>query len=32
MSRTFNVFHALLLKQYKDGCRGSAPPPAVLEQ
>ena len=31
MSRMFNVFHVSLLKRYKDGCRGSAPPPAVLD-
>ena len=31
MSRTFNVFHVSLLKRYKDGNRGSAPPPAVLD-
>ena len=27
----FNVFYVALLKRYKDGCRGSAPPPAVLD-
>ena len=27
----FNVFHVSLLKPYKDGKRGSAPPPAVLD-
>ena len=27
----FNVFHVSLLKRYKDGCRASAPPPAVLD-
>ncbi len=31
MSRMFNVFHVSLLKRYKDGNRGSAPPPAVLD-
>ena len=31
MSRTFPVFHVSLLKRYKDGCRGAAPPPAVLD-
>ena len=31
MSRMFNVFYVALLKRYKDGCRGSAPPPAVLD-
>ena len=31
MSRMFNVFHVSLLKRYKDGCRDSAPPPAVLD-
>ena len=31
MSRMFNVFHVSLLKQCKDGCRGSAPPAAVLD-
>ncbi len=31
MSRMFNVFHVSLLKRYKDGDRGSAAPPAVLD-
>jgi len=31
MSRMFNVFHMSLLKGYKDGNRGSAPPPAVFD-
>ena len=31
MSRMFPVFHVSLLKRYKDGCRGAAPPPAVLD-
>ena len=31
MSRMFNAFHVSLLKRYKDGCRGAAPPPAVLD-
>ena len=31
MSRMFSVFHVSLLKRYKDGNRGSAPPPAVLD-
>ena len=30
MSRMFSVFHVSLVKRYKDGNRGSAPPPAVL--
>ena len=30
MSRMLNVFHVSLLMRYKDGCRGYAPPPAVL--
>ena len=30
MGRMHNVFHVALLKRYKDGDRGSAPPPAVL--
>ena len=30
-SRMFSVFHVSMLKRYKDGCRGSAPPPAVLD-
>ena len=31
MSGMFNVFHVSLLKRYKDGCRGAAAPPAVLD-
>lgn len=31
MGRMFSVFHVSLLKRYKDGCRASAPPPAVLD-
>ena len=31
MTRMSNVFHVSLLKRYKDGNRGSAPPPAVLD-
>lgn len=31
MSRKFNVFHVFLHEQFKDGCRQSAPPPAVLD-
>ena len=31
MSRMFNMFHVSLLKRYKEGNRGSAPPPAVLD-
>ncbi|DBA66247.1 TPA: hypothetical protein ACH3X2_002507 [Trebouxia sp. C0005] len=30
MGKMHDVFHVSLLKRYKDGCRGSAPPPAVL--
>ncbi len=28
----FNVFHVSLRKPYKDGNRGSAPPPAVSDE
>ncbi len=31
MSRMFNVCHVSLLKRYEDGNRGSAAPPAVLD-
>ena len=31
MSRMFSVLHVSLLKRYKDRNRGSAPPPAVLD-
>lgn len=30
MGKTHRVFHVSLLKRYKNGCRGSTPPPAVL--
>ncbi|DBA74919.1 TPA: hypothetical protein ACH3X2_14289 [Trebouxia sp. C0005] len=30
LGKMHDVFHVSLLKRYKDGCRGSAPPPAVL--